>query len=173
MVIEMNRERFEGMQTELVGRACIEPILHALRGKDPSVKAQTYQKLTLGQRALFMFHVMHDHACPSVTEFAGWIAYTHQEFSYWIGIQAGLRFFGQEELLRIIEEVIDVLEERNQRLGKSMADFTVLDLDDDVHLVEQMSRLYEMYQRQVPHTLQDIGMHIRRHPSEFVCWEHQ
>lgn len=173
MVIEMNREHFEKLEAEQLGRACIEPILHPLRGKDPSVKAQTYERLTPGQRALFMFHVLHDHACPSAGEFAGWLAYTQQEFSHWIGIQAGLRFFGQEELLGIIEGVITVLEERNQRLGKSMADFTVLDMDEDPQLLDRVTFFYEKYQRQVPRTLQDIGLYIRRHPSEFVSWESQ
>ncbi|QRG69500.1 hypothetical protein [Brevibacillus choshinensis] len=173
MGIVMNREKFEKMETEELGRACIEPILHPLRGKDPSVKAQAYERLTPGQRALFMFHVLHDHACPSAGEFAGWLAYTQQEFSYWIGIVAGLRFYEQQELLAILEGTILVLEERNRRLGKSMAEFTVLDMDDDRKLREQITSFYVEYQRQVPHTLRDIGQYIRRHPNEFVSWEPQ
>ncbi|MGG1658817.1 hypothetical protein [Brevibacillus sp. NRS-1366] len=170
MLVAIKREYFDSLPPDQLGRACIEPVLLPLRGKNPSVKAEVYQQLTLGQRALFMFHVFHDHACGSAVEFYSWTAYTRQEFSYWIGIQAGLRFFGQEQMITLLEEMNNVLEERNQRLGKTMADASLQDLEDDALLDETVNRLYTTYQRIVPDTVLTIHSYIRSHPDEFVSF---
>ncbi|MFP3392140.1 hypothetical protein [Brevibacillus sp. SIMBA_040] len=170
MLIAMKREFFHSLQPDQLGRACIEPVLLPLRGKNPSVKAEVYQQLTIGQRALFMFHVWHDHANGSALEFYCWLAYTRQEFSYWIGIQAGLRFFGQEKIIALLEEMNEVLEERNQRLGKTMADVTGQDLEEDAQLSETVHRLYAHYQQNIPDTFLMIYSYIRSHPEEFVSF---
>lgn len=173
MLVVMKREQFDSFERDQLGRACIEPVLHKVRGKNPEVKAQVYQQLSLGQRALFMFHVLHDHAHGSVTEFTCWIAHTLEEFSYWIGIQAGLRYFGQEGMLGLLDEMKLVLEERNQRLGKTMADVTPQDLEEDAGLFQTVSRIYTKYKEISPQTLQVIGTFIQGNPAEFVCFEEE
>ncbi|WP_312117080.1 hypothetical protein [Brevibacillus reuszeri] len=170
MLIAMKRELFDSLTPEHLGRACIEPVLLPLRGKRPSVKAEVYQGLTVGQRALFMFHVWHDHACGSALEFYCWLAYTRQEFSYWIGIQAGLRFFDQESIIALLVEMNDVLEERNERLGKSLADVTGQDLEEDALLRETVDRIYHDYRQHVPDTFLTIYRYIRSHPEEFISF---
>jgi len=170
MLVEMKRDYFDSLQPDQLGRACIEPVLLPLRGKNPSVKAETYQQLTVGQRALFMFHVWHDHAQGSAVEFYCWLAYTRQEFSYWIGIQAGLRFFGQDKMITLLEEMSDIVEERNQKLGKTMEAVSPQDLEDDPVLSESVNRLYTFYQNLVPETILTIHSYIRSHPDEFVSF---
>ncbi|CAM3447660.1 hypothetical protein EDM52_01490 [Brevibacillus invocatus] len=168
MLAKMKREKFDAWQTELLGRACIEHVQQQVQGKSPQVKMEVYKELTAGQRALFMFHVLHDHAHPSVAEFVSWIAYTLDHFSYWIGIQAGLRYFEQEDILHLLEEMKVVLEERNQRLGIQMSQISVLDLEEDPSLIEEASRLYQRYQELSEGTLLRIGRTIRSNPGEFV-----
>lgn len=168
MLAKMEREKFVAWQIEQLGGACIAHIQQQVQGKSPQVKAQVYQELTAGQRALFMFHVLHDHAHPSVAEFVSWIAYTLDHFSYWIGIQAGLRYFEQEEVLHLLEEMKVLLEARNQRLGIQMSQITVLDLEEDSSFKEEASRLYRRYQELSEGTLHRIGRTIRSNPEEFV-----
>ena len=41
---------------------CVEPIVQKVRGKDPVIKSQVVMQLNTGQRALFLFQVLHGHA---------------------------------------------------------------------------------------------------------------
>jgi hypothetical protein len=74
-LVKIRRQEFDSLEDAALGRACFEPIIPKIRGKDNVVKAQVYKQLTTGQQALFMFNAYYNHASNSLAEFYWWTAY--------------------------------------------------------------------------------------------------
>jgi hypothetical protein len=163
----MKRQVFDSLDHDALGWACIEPAILQIRGKDLTVKSEVYAQLNTGQRALLMFRVLYDHARNSVTEFYCWVAYLLEQPKTWAEIRIGLRYFGDDAMLRLLENMKGVLE-ANQHVGAEMRDVSFKDLEDDLELLASVSRLYALFQEIAPETLKRISAHIRNNPGEFV-----
>lgn len=62
MLVRMEQQVFDSLDHDELGRACLAPTIQQVRGRCPAVKSAVYAQLTEGQKALFMFRVMVDHA---------------------------------------------------------------------------------------------------------------
>lgn len=79
-------------------------------------------------------------------------------------VKAGLRYFRDDVMLRLLEETEGFLEARNQQGNIEMSDVSFNDLDDDSELRTSI-RLYAMFQEIAPATLKLIGAYIRNKPG--------
>ncbi|GAX89647.1 hypothetical protein EFBL_1271 [Effusibacillus lacus] len=142
-----------------------------MRGKSPEVKSQVYNQLTHGQRALFMFRVLFDHASHSLDEFYSWISYLLAEPSTWGEVKTGLEVFQADAMLQILEEMEKFLQTRNRQGDFQSSEVTPQELADDSELFEYVNRLYINFLDISPATLKLISEFIQINPDEFVEFE--
>ncbi|WP_139203355.1 hypothetical protein [Thermoflavimicrobium dichotomicum] len=152
------------MNDEALGRLCIEdPALEKVLKKTPSERKQVYLGLTSGQRALLMFKALYGHS-HTIGEFYWFINCFMMELKNWSEIKMGIRYFGDDEMLRIYEEIECILKARN----KQLFDISINDLNSDSELFKSISPVYTQYQEMVPKTMMRIGAHIRSNLDENV-----
>lgn len=166
----MARETFYTLSDERLGSACMEPTFMLIRGKSPEVKAAVISGLNNGQRALCMFRVMYDHSCHSSAEYYAWISYILDQPGYWKSVMEGLRFFGDIELMDLLEETRESLEARNHRLGLNWGDAVLKDVETDPGLGELTGSLFAEFQQTSSRSLRRMAVYIRSHPDEFVVF---
>lgn len=170
-LVTMKKSRFDSLTDEQLGWSCMEPTFVQMRGKSLSVKAEAIGALTKGQRALCMFRVLYDHARHSPEEFYAWLAYLREVKAYGDGVTAGLQFFGDTRMLRIVEEATSFIEERNRLLGLTWNDVTVQDVSKDAQLQAAMNESYLHFLEAAEHSHKLIATYIRSQPHEFVQWQ--
>jgi hypothetical protein len=171
MLVTMKRQVFDSLEPVALAWACIEPTIQQIYGKDFHVKSQVYAQLTTGQRALLMFHVLYGHTPNGVAEFYSLIPYLPGQSAIWAELKAGMSYFGEDAMLRLLEEmeeVYSILEARKQQEGTEWRDVGAKDLEDDPELLVSIDRLDANYHQIAPATLKRIGAYIHNNPSEFV-----
>ncbi|MFX3635087.1 MAG: hypothetical protein ACE3L7_19115 [Candidatus Pristimantibacillus sp.] len=161
MLIRLDRKKFEFMDDAILGWTCIEPTLMQVRARSPEIKAQVYGQLTAGQRALMMFHVMHDHAKHSAMEYYGWIGYLLDQPGTWKEVVQALRLFGDEAMLHCIEQMKAVIEQRNGQVSLN-------DLAEDAALAAIVGEQYDEFIRITPQSITLNANYIRSHNDEFI-----
>ncbi|MCE5170803.1 hypothetical protein LQV63_15975 [Paenibacillus profundus] len=171
MLVTINRERFDTLDPDELGWACIGPILLQVRGKNSDIKSQVYAKLTPGQQALFMFRVLHDHARNSAAEYYCWISYLLEDVPTWSEIKHGLLYIGEEALLHHLEETERYLVERSRQNGAPFSHAALRDIEDDTELRTFISFRYEQFLDLVPHAHVRMCSYVRTHTDEFVLFE--
>lgn len=171
MLVTMKRQVFDSLGPAALARACIEPTLQQVHTINPAVKSQVLAQLTPGQRALFMFRVLYDHAGDSAADLYCWVSYLLGEANTWPAIKAALRYFGDEAMPQLLEEIEGALEARHQQADAGRRDVLPWDLDDDPELLTAMSRLNATFHELVPATLKLMGIYIQDNPGDFVVIE--
>jgi hypothetical protein len=71
----MKRAEFETLDDSSLVRACLEPVIGQIKGKDLNIKSKAYSQLNAGQRALLMFWVLYGHSQNGVRQFYGEVGY--------------------------------------------------------------------------------------------------
>jgi hypothetical protein len=169
MLVTMKRKVFDSLDHAALEWTCVEPTLQRLHsGRDPTVKSQVLAQLTNGQKAQFLFRVLYHHTGNSVVDFYCWVSYLLTEARTWSGIKGGLRYFGDDAMLRLLEETESFLEAKNRLGDAEWRDVFPQDLDDDAELLASVSRLNATFHEIAPATLKLIGTYIRDNPGEFV-----
>jgi len=172
MLVMMKRKVFDSLDNAALESACVEPTLQRLHaGISPAVKSQVLAQLTAGQKAQFMFRVLYAHLGNSVVDFYCWVSYLLAEARTWSGVKGGLRYFGDDAMLRLLEETESFLEVRNRQGDAGWRDAFPQDLDDDAELLASVSRLNATFHEIAPATLKLIGAYIRNNPGEFVQFD--
>ncbi|MCC3375045.1 hypothetical protein [Cohnella sp. REN36] len=157
MLVEMQKDRFEALDDEALFLACTEPAIDRMRGHSLALKAETISGLNPGQQALCMFRVLYP-AQASEADFEAWTAYLLEQPAYWQGVHGGLRFWGETDLLRLLEDAREVLAaKRIEQAG-----------EDRKAIQSAIRSLFERFQSQVRGALTRIGIYIRSRPQEFV-----
>src|SRR5579863_4604151 len=159
MLVTMKRQEFEAFDDAALARACIEPTIERLHGSGLAMRSERpaiLAQLTDGQRALFLFRVMYDHAGNSAPDLYCWASGALKEGRTWAGIKGGLRFFRSDAMLELLGEIEVVLEARDRQ-----GDALPWDLDDDAELFALMNGLNDRFQEIAAKTLKLIGQYIR------------
>ncbi|MBW5448256.1 hypothetical protein GE107_19605 [Cohnella sp. CFH 77786] len=167
----MSKREFESLDDERLGWACAEPALVQIRGKDMSVKTRVIAGLNEEQRALCMFRVLYDHAKHSAGEYYAWVSYLQASPDYAAGVAGGLRFFGDDSMIALLDETRGFLEARNRRLGITWNDAAIPDLDRDPELAGAVDAFYARFLRCASGSLRRIAAYIRSHPEKFAVLE--
>ncbi|WP_223069433.1 hypothetical protein [Paenibacillus caui] len=170
-LVTMKQADFDTMSDERLGWACVESTLLSIRGKDVATKTQAITSLNRSQQALCMFRVFYDHAKDSASEYYSWVSYLLQAPGYWPGVIGGLRYFGDENMIQLLEETKLVIEERNHKLNKQIDFASFKDLEQDRELSETVDRLYVKFREIVPHSMKRISTFIRSNQQDFVTIE--
>ena len=174
--LKMNREQFDALAKDVLFDACFEPMLRVYKlrmAEQPiknstAMKEQFYLELTDGQRALFTFRAYYNHAIQSPAEYYWWSAYFIAQPNIWSAIKAGLTYFGDRELLEIIEETEAVLTSRSH--PDSLDGFNVKreELDLDKEFSSLMSDLYDAFVAAAPSAIHLINNKIKRYYHDFI-----
>jgi hypothetical protein len=167
----MKKQVFESIDVTELGAACFDPFVPFIRGKDIKVKEELYQKLTTGQKALFMFKAYYNHANKSLAEFYWWSAYYYAQPKSWSAIKEGLKYFEAAEFYSLFGKIENVLERR--KFPRNLEEFAVT--YDDIHknseLFADIEPLHHLFIEISPITLKIIGDKIRSNPREFIRFE--
>lgn len=158
MRVAINRHEFDTLESNTLAWACIEPVIQQIYAKDFTVKAQVYAQLTVGQRALLMFKMLHGHTNYGVTEFFDLIPHLPGQSQVWGELQSGMVYFGDEAMLHLLQKMEQVY--HALKTGKQHA--------DDLEFRAAVESLNERYFEVAPLTLKRIGAFIRNNPHEFV-----
>lgn len=167
-LVTMKQTDFDMLSDERLGWACVERTLAGIRGKDAAVKAQAITSLNQSQQALCMFRVFYDHAKDSASMYYSWIAYLLQTPGYWSGVTGGMRYFGDDSMLQLLEDTSQVIEERSSKLNVPLEDASFKDLEQDHELLQAVDYLYQRFQDIAPDSLKRISMFIRSNHEDFV-----
>lgn len=173
MLVPMKRQVFDSSDPAALVWECIGPILLALRGKHPLVKSQVYAQLTAGQQALFAVQVFQNHAGEEASDLYYWASTLLRDPQTWRAIKAGVRYFGDETMFHLLEQLENVLEARLQQGATHQRDPLPWDFDEDAELFTSMSQLNAAFHTIAPTTLRLMGEFIRKNPSEFVLIEEE
>ena len=171
MLVRMKRQVFDSLDPAALAWECIKPIALPLRGKHPTVKSQVYAQLTAGQQALFVVQVLYNHAGEEAAELYCWVSMLLRDPQAWGAIKAGVRYFGDEAMVRLLEQLESVLEARHQQEEMQEREALPWDLDEDPELFTSMSQLNTTFHALAPASLELMGGYIRKAPSEFVLIE--
>lgn len=170
LLVKMRRQVFDFLEDTALGRACFEPVIPKIRGKDGTVKTEIYRQLSTGQKALFMFNAYYNHASNSLPEFYWWSAYFLSQPKAWSEIKVGLRYFKADAMLVLLEEMEKLLKAKSPDEFKTF-DASYKDLDHDSELLSSAGSLYAIFHEISPAILKRIGTCIRNNPTEFVQFE--
>lgn len=172
MLVTMKRQIFDSLDPAALGQACIEPILRPLHGINPDAKAQLSTQLTPGQRAQFMFVALYNHVGEAAGDLYCWVSYLlRKEPKTWLATRAAARYFGDDAMLQLLEEIEGLLEARHQQGDTEERDALPWDLDEDPEFFASMNQLNVRFHEIAPTTLRLIGLYIRNNPSDFVVIE--
>jgi hypothetical protein len=146
---------------------CIEPLLLTIRGKDIPTKSELYSYLNDGQKALFLFYAFHNHV-TTIAELYWFAAYFMSELKAWGGLKNGVRFFNDPEMLSVLETLEKIIEMKNKGADGVWREANPADLEEDVHLNEDVHKLFTRYISRAPYTIELMNSYIREHSEEFV-----
>ncbi|MGG4342237.1 hypothetical protein ABEW68_11320 [Paenibacillus lautus] len=120
------------------------------------------------QQALCMFRVFYDHAKDSESMYYAWVSYLLQTPGYWTGVTGGLRYFDDQNMLKLLEDTKQLIEARCNKRHVPLEMASVQDLEQDHELFLGMKHLYERFNEIAPDSLKRISMFIRSNPQDFV-----
>ncbi|WP_338449907.1 hypothetical protein R4Z09_27795 [Niallia oryzisoli] len=168
ILIEMSRQLFDSLEDYHLVRACFDPIIPMIRGKDASVKEQVYHQLNTSQQALFLFNAYYNHACHSTEEMYWWSAYYFAQPKTWQEIKGALKYFKAAEMHDLLEKVESTFITRDY--PKKLEQFSIAynDLEKDIELFQIFQEHNNHFQEISPATLKQIGLYIRKNPNEFI-----
>jgi hypothetical protein len=171
----MRQEAFDSPDDAALAWACIEPTIQQIRGKSPTVKARAYEQLTPGQRSLLMFWILRGHTQNGVAQFYDEVGHLLPQLDVWSALKAALSYFGDETMLRVVEEMERVHWAWPTRSGSERTGWPspgrpsgTGGSGSDPELLETLDRLSAGLLEALPATVRRIGVYIREHPGEFV-----
>lgn len=153
---------------------CFEPLIDFYKkgiSKETNpnqFKAQFYEQLSKGQRALFVFYTYFTHASKSLIEFYWWSAYYYAQPKSWLALKSSAEFFKDESLLSLFEKIELVFKQKNYPI--TLENFTVTreDLDKHIELHASIPPLHLIFETTVPLTVRKINAYIEQDIHEFV-----
>ncbi|WP_416828807.1 hypothetical protein [Ectobacillus polymachus] len=179
MISKVKREEYSSLTQEALCNVCFNPLIQAYKERmadqtiddSSKIKEQFYDELTIGQQSLFSFHVYYDHAIKSLDEFYWWSAYFLAQPKIWSAIKSGLKYFGDDKMLQLLENVETVLKRYNHPSSLEEFNITREDILRDKELLASISPLHNIFNEAAPLTLQIISNYIRDNVKEFLMVE--
>jgi hypothetical protein len=151
----MKRQEIMEIGDERLIWTCVEPVIQKVRGKSGLEKLQVFRQLGDGQRALFMFQVLHGHMEHGTNGFYDQISYLAEQMNIWPALKSGMRYFGLDGM----HDLIGKMEEDYSCRADGYADMAI------------MEKLDDMYRKLIPASVKSVAERIRSHPEEFLSVE--
>lgn len=173
MLVALQRQEWDNFDDEALFKAVILPTVYEMHsGKSSLNKFEQYQKLTRGQRAVFMFWVLYDHSNKESDQFYTWIPYMRQsEQNYWPELKAGAAITEDEGLLLFLnecEKTFNLLDQMKREYDPNWKHYAHSDLEKYPELRSHVRYLHLAFEKIVPETISIISNYIRHTPGEFV-----
>jgi hypothetical protein len=127
------------------------PMIREARGETPETKALVLARFREGQRALFLFQVLHGHADGGILGFYRQISYLTETLDVWAALKSAFRYFEDPEMLVLIERM-------------AAAYSAGLPSEDFKAEIDELDRLYAA---QIPKTVRQIASRVRNNPEDF------
>ncbi|NIK25885.1 hypothetical protein [Paenibacillus lupini] len=166
----ISRKLFEVLGDDELRQACMGPIVEQIRGKSPAVKSQALAELNPSQQALFMYGVWFDHAKQSPMELYCWTAQMLSQPGYWEGVTKALKYFENEAMSVILEELRVLLDIHVLQKGRDLSEVTFKDLEQQEDLNEQVQECYRSFQAEVPCSMHRLAQYIRANAEDFITF---
>ncbi|MDF2937358.1 MAG: hypothetical protein K0Q90_2731 [Paenibacillaceae bacterium] len=154
---------FSDLESTNLSWLCIEPMLTAVRGKDPKAKREMYYRLNEGQQALYLFYSFHNHT-QTAAEFYWFSAYNIHELKAWGGIRSGVLYFQDETMAGVLDETGPVLAEAAERHFPASPS----DLELDPKLASAICRLHARYRICSEQTIQLMNVWVLAHRESYL-----
>lgn len=164
MKVTLNRQ---DLNNEQLSWLCVKTFLEGVRGKESSVKAEVYNQLNEGQKALYIFYAFHNHT-ESAVEFYWFASYFISELKGWPALIEGLMFYKEEQLMSICSEISQLVEAHNKQSDGSWRQALASDLDQDSVLLASVTDLYERYIPLAKQGIQSMNRYIRDNNESFL-----
>ncbi|WMT42884.1 hypothetical protein RE628_11685 [Paenibacillus sp. D2_2] len=179
LISKVKRQDLGALSQEELCNVCFEPLIRTYKQRmadhtlenGSTIKEGFYNDLSEGQRSLFSFHVYYDHAIESLDEFYWWSAYFMAQPKIWYSIKSGLKYFGDDPMLQILERVESVLKKYNYPGSLDEINVTREDLALNQELLESIRSISYQFNEAAPTTIQNIGNYIRDNIKEFIVFE--
>lgn len=161
MKAQLNNEDFLSAQLSWL---CIRPMLLAVRGKDLSTKTEMYHQLNEGQKGLYLFYSFHSHV-NTIEEFYWFSAYYITELKSWNGIKSGVRFFGDIEMVELLDQIERIVWNRSK---ETLRKISPSDLESDNDLLVEIKKLYDQYKLESGKTICRMNEYITNNLEQFI-----
>jgi hypothetical protein len=153
MIPKISRVKFESLENSELIRACLEPVIRQIRGKNFDIKSGTYAQLNAGQRALLMFWVFYSHAQNGLEQFFGEVGYLLDNPGVFREFTRAMEYFKDCDM----RDILAGIEELYAAARGEKCD-----------IQEEMGRLEEEYRRSAPLSLKLAANYIRDNTSYFI-----
>jgi hypothetical protein len=144
----IDRQVFDSLEENALIWACIHPLIHEIRGKDPIIKTEVYSSLTKGQRALLMFQILYGHTSGGAAEF-----FQMEDLlsikGIWNELKKSMQYFGDDAMLSLLSEIEKAYTSGNT--GRN-----------------SINAIDRKLQVRLPESIKLICSYIRSNPGEFV-----
>jgi hypothetical protein len=150
---KINHGKFKSLDDSELIRACLEPVIKQIRGKNFDIKSDTYAQLNAGQRALLMFWVFYSHAQNGLAQFFGEVGYLLDNPGVFSEFTRAMEYFKDPDMQEIMAGMEDIY--AAAKGGKC-------DTQEDT------ARLEEEYRKSAPFSLKLAANYIRDNPFIFV-----
>lgn len=151
---------------------CVEPVLIKVRGKNESTKAEAYNRLNDGQKAMFMFYAFHNHT-KSVAEFYWFASYFIGDLKGWPALKKGVLYFQDDRLLKIYNEIEQLLESKNKQVDGTWREVKASDLEHDTQLLAMITAIYEKYVVTAQPFIEQMNNHVRNYIEDYLILSEQ
>lgn len=151
----MKRQELMELEDEKLIWACVEPVIQKVRGRSGLEKLQVFRKLGDGQRALFMFQVLHGHMEHGINGFYDQVSYLAEQMNIWSALKSGMRYLGFDAMI----DLIGKMEDDYARKADGRADNAAAEELDDI------------YRNLIPSAIRGVADRIRSHPEDFLPGE--
>ncbi|MNZ97459.1 hypothetical protein D3C78_1166970 [compost metagenome] len=163
MIVKISRQQ---LNHDRLSWLCIEPSLLSVRGKDIVSKAEVYDRLNEGQKALYMFYAFHNHT-NSAAEFYWFAAYFMSDLQGWPALKKGITFFGEHHVLDALNEIELVLERYNRLEDGAWKAASPSDLDCHIDLLAEVNAIYDKYAVVAAQAIDRMNDYVREHLDDF------
>ncbi|MDQ0721848.1 hypothetical protein QF049_003109 [Paenibacillus sp. W4I10] len=158
--------RSEDIHSKQLTWLCIKPMLVSVRGRDMAAKTEIYRQLHEGQQALFLFYSYHNHT-KSLAEFYWFSAYNIIEIKSWNGIKNGMRYFNQNEMVDLLDDIERLITSKN-KVGDTWREVLPTDLEKDTILLQRTEELYAKYQSKAQEVISHMNEMIRQNQEMYL-----
>ncbi|WP_307538535.1 hypothetical protein [Paenibacillus sp. W4I10] len=131
-----------------------------------AAKTEIYRQLHEGQQALFLFYSYHNHT-KSLAEFYWFSAYNIIEIKSWNGIKNGMRYFNQNEMVDLLDDIERLITSKN-KVGDTWREVLPTDLEKDTILLQRTEELYAKYQSKAQEVISHMNEMIRQNQEMYL-----
>lgn len=167
MLVKLSFDEFMSLDSHSISWKCIEPITMQVRGKSFEERQKILQPLNKAQLATFMFYVYHNHI-NSIEEMYWFTQYYLSDIKIWPSIKASVRFYEDQELFTILEEVEHIVVSRNQLEDGNYKEARPSDLEGDAELATAIQAIYYKYVESAPRLISRMNTYVTQHLPEFI-----